>query len=385
MPDPHTGNRQRHIILFSVLSLFFITIAVNIEVPLYTTYARNAGFGSGITALAFALYILGVLPVMFFLGGISDRIGRKITIIGGLVLMILATTLMIVQPTIYSLCIARILQGIGFGLSVPACTAYLAEMVKDGASYAAKGVAIMTSLGFGSGSLLTSFALLSGSSLTPWSYWFVACFLIFCIVLSIGLPEKKGEQGSLLRLPYYPPGSIKAGLAIALAWAVSGSILTIIPSQLAKVDLVAWVGLTLFFLNFFGVISQPFARKIDSKKAILFGYVLIPVGYTLLVVGSGYGILLLVLAGSALAGMACYGFTYLGSLAEVTKAAGNQRARATSGYFFFAYMGFVLPSIVVGFIADQTTTMTALWGFTIVVIVISFLLWIVSHRSNTIG
>src|SRR5438270_7819834 len=121
-------KKSLRLTFFGITSLYFVTVAVNIQVPLYGTYAHNAGYGSGITALAFALYILGVLPIMFFLGGISDRIGRKITIISGLVLMILATALTIISPTIYALCIARILQGIGFGLSVPASTAYLAEM-----------------------------------------------------------------------------------------------------------------------------------------------------------------------------------------------------------------------------------------------------------------
>ena len=56
-------KKSLQLTLFGIASLYFVTVAVNIQVPLYGTYAHNAGYGSGITALAFALYILGVLPV----------------------------------------------------------------------------------------------------------------------------------------------------------------------------------------------------------------------------------------------------------------------------------------------------------------------------------
>ena len=58
-------------------ALFLITLAVNISMPLFRPYAELAGFNNGQTALVLATYILGMLPCYVFLGGISDRIGRK--------------------------------------------------------------------------------------------------------------------------------------------------------------------------------------------------------------------------------------------------------------------------------------------------------------------
>jgi MFS family permease len=49
----------------------------NLQVPLYGTYAKIAGFGSGISAIAFSTYVAGLLPTLILLGGISDRVGRK--------------------------------------------------------------------------------------------------------------------------------------------------------------------------------------------------------------------------------------------------------------------------------------------------------------------
>ncbi|MFA9288674.1 MAG: MFS transporter [Weeksellaceae bacterium] len=376
------NKTARHINIFGILSLFFIATAINIQVPLYADYAQAAGYGKGVTALAFAFFILGALPVTFFLGGISDRVGRKLTMIVGLLLMAVTTTLMIYIPRLETIFIVRILQGISFALTIPACTAYIAELSENGPTYSAKMVAIMTSLGFGSGSLFTGLALLSGRTLTPWSYYFVVVALLSCVLLSIGLKDNKGAHSSILRLPYYPTGSIKAGIAVAVAWAASGSILTLIPAQLTAINLREWVGPILFSLTFFGVITQSFVRKIEPRKAIIIGSILLMFGYSILIVGLRLENLALILMGTAFCSMACYGFSYLGSLAAVTKIAGDQKARATSGYFFFAYLGFALPSILVGFVADKVGLFPALQWFNYIIIAASiFIIYIVNKDT----
>ena len=53
--------------VFLVIScMFVIMLSVNLEVPLYQTYARASGYGTGLTAFVFAAYVLGLLPTMFF-------------------------------------------------------------------------------------------------------------------------------------------------------------------------------------------------------------------------------------------------------------------------------------------------------------------------------
>lgn len=54
---------------FVLLGLFMITTAVNLQVPLYTLYAEQAGYGKAATALVFAAYVFGLIPVLLFLGG----------------------------------------------------------------------------------------------------------------------------------------------------------------------------------------------------------------------------------------------------------------------------------------------------------------------------
>ncbi|WP_226340845.1 hypothetical protein [Bacillus safensis] len=53
--------------IFVLLGLFMITIAVNLQVPLYTAYAEQAGYGKAATALVFAAYASDLFQFCFFL------------------------------------------------------------------------------------------------------------------------------------------------------------------------------------------------------------------------------------------------------------------------------------------------------------------------------
>ena len=353
-------------------ALFLITGAVNLEVPLYQTYAAAGGFGNGLTALAFAAYVAGLLPVLLFLGGSSDRLGRKPVLLAGLACAALATTAMIVHPSIGVLFIARLLQGIGVGLGVGAGTAYLAERFGGaaGPGRAAALVAVTTSLGFGGGALLTTAALALQATrpLVPLSYPLHLLAALGCFALALSLPALPPQGGALLRPPHYPPGTVPIGLSIAIAWSVTGLVIAIVPAQLARFGLGAWAGLALFLVNGTGALRQPLARRLTATQALRHGYWLLSVGYLLLLAGAWRGVLPLVLLGAATAGSACYGFTYLGGLAAIAETTASDRARAISGYFLCAYLGFGLPSIAIGFLADRIGIIAALAPFSAVVL-----------------
>ena len=79
------SNTRRHAACLA-FGLCLITLAVNLQAPLYTAYAELSGYGAAATASAFSGYVLGVLPVLLVLGGLSDRIGRKPPIVVALLL-----------------------------------------------------------------------------------------------------------------------------------------------------------------------------------------------------------------------------------------------------------------------------------------------------------
>lgn len=356
-------------VLIVAVAIFLITHAANLQIPLYSTYAKMAGFGSGISAIAFSTYVAGLLPTLILLGGVSDRIGRKTVILASLLFACVATFLMIAQPNIYTLFVTRVLQGIGVGLITGTGTAYLSAQMPQNATKVAAYVSLTTSLGFSSGALFTNAVLSYSNSLVPFSYWVVFVLILGCMGLAIGIPEQPTTSGTLIRLPSFPPGAIWAGLAIALGWSLAGIVGVILPAQLAQYGLPNWSGPMLFIIVIAGVMFQPVARRLEARQSLQIGAVLLVLGYLTFTCGAWIGSLSLVLAGVAIAGSACYGFTYLGGLAEVVRLGGAQAARVTSGYFVCAYLGYGIPVILIGFFSERFGIVNTLVGFGVILLV----------------
>ncbi|KPN13176.1 MFS transporter [Bacillus australimaris] len=370
--------------IFVLFGLFMITIAVNLQVPLYTAYAEQAGYGRAATALVFAAYVFGLIPVLLFLGGISDRAGRKPILLVALSFSLSATLLMIVQPTIQMLFAARLLQGVGLGLSVGTCTAYLIALYPEKSGWIPTFIALCSSVGFGGGALFTALLSFQHVSLTPLSYWIVLGFLMLTIVgVFFFVPPVQGDAGKpLMNMPRFPKGTMPANAAIAIAWSVCGLVISILPAQLKLNGYELWVGPALFLINMTGVLMQPFVRKMKSSTALLVGFICLPCGYGLLLYGANSGSIYLVLAGTMLAGTACYGFTYLGGLQLIVERGKKEAARAVAGYYLFAYLGLGIPSVFVGLFADIYGTQRVLIFFFFLVISACLILLISGVRRK---
>lgn len=201
------------------LALLLITLAVNISMPLFRVYAAAANLNNGQTSLVFAAYILGMLPCYIFLGGISDRLGRKNILLVSLFIALSATAIISIWPDVYALAIARFCQGIGVGLSMGAGTAFMSELLypdKQANIKAANAASLFTAFGFGGGALATSIVLLGEFSLRPFTYYILIGATIAGIILLTRIRDFKPGTGSLLRLPYFPKGSLPVNIAIAI-------------------------------------------------------------------------------------------------------------------------------------------------------------------------
>ena len=112
-----------------------------------------------------------------------------------------------------------------------------------------------------------------------------------------------------------------------------------------------------------GLLFQPLARRMCSARSALLGLLVLPCSYALLAWGAHGGMLAAVLLGAVGASSACYGFIYLGGLSAVNTLAGAEKTRASAGFFLLAYMGFSLPVIFTGLLADRYGADTALLLF----------------------
>lgn len=346
-------------------ALCLITMAVNLPAPLYITYADLSGQGAGATAVAFAGYVLGVLPVLLALGGLADRVGRRPLILTALALSIVASGLMLLAPSLQTLGLARMCLGLGTALATATATAYMGELMgREHDPRAATWVTASTSLGFGLGAALTSLFLLRGPSLTPGSFYLQLLLAALAMALVWRLPDPRPAQRlPMLRLPCYPRGSLGYGLAILLAWACSGLVIALLPGILREHGLSVWSGFSTFCVISCGLLFQPMARRLGSRTATLLGLLILPCSYAVLAWGATNGQLGAVLLGAVAASSACYGFIYLGGLAAVNQLAGSEKTRASAGFFLLAYLGFSLPVIVTGLLSDRLGARLALLVF----------------------
>ncbi|TDB60798.1 MFS transporter [Arundinibacter roseus] len=368
-------------------SLFLITLAVNVSMPLFRPYAEAAGLTNGQTALVLAAYILGMLPCYVFLGGISDAVGRKPILILSLCCALAADLIITAFPTVYALVFARLFQGIALGLSMGTGTAYLAEVLHphpQAASKAANAASLSTAFGFSGGAFLTTVALLIFFTFRPVTYYFVSALTLAGLLAAFTLPAIPPIGGKILRLPYFPKGSLPINLSIAICWATGGIVIAVLPSQLATFGYTAYAGFCLVLVNWTGAFLQPWIRKnFHPATSLRIGFWLMPLGMGLVVLGSYVTNIFVILAGTAIIGSAAYGFSYQGGLALISQAGGVQRSRAVAGYMCTGYIGFGIPAIGIGYLADYFGLVGGLLVFEIAVILLSLYLFFTFKQTST--
>jgi hypothetical protein len=202
--------------------------------------------------------------------------------------------------------------------------------------------------------------------------------------LAFSLPKLPPIGGTLLKLPYFPKGSVPINLSIAICWATTGIIISIIPTQLAKFELTAYAGFCLVLINWTGALCQPFIRsRFASELSLKIGFGLVPLGFGLVILGCNYGILPIILLGTAVIGSAAYGFSYQGGLALIAVLGGQQRARAVAGYMFYGYIGFGIPAVFMGYLADFIGIISALVVFEVLITLLSLYLFLIFDKKKS--
>ncbi|MFG6175749.1 MFS transporter [Halomonas sp. THAF12] len=348
------------------LALCLITTAVNLQAPYYDALAAHDGLGVTATSIAFACYVLGILPVLILGSGLPDRYGRRAMIATALGLCLVATLLTWLAPGVVTLGIARFLMGIAAALTSATAPAYMLALF-DGRDTRGPTawVTASTSLGFGLGAALTSLCLVHEPSLAPPSLWWYLCAASLALLGLWRLEDATSSPPApmRLRMPTYPVGGVAFGVAILLAWATVGLVIAILPGVLARHGLSAWSGFATLGICSGGVLFQPLARRLDPTISVRLGLLILPLAYALIAWGALDGRLSAVLLGAVGASSACYGFIYLGGLSGVLEAAGDQAARASAGFFLMAYLGFSVPVVVTGALMERISQHHALIAF----------------------
>ncbi|RAT18004.1 MFS transporter [Lonsdalea populi] len=179
----------------------------NSPTPLYLHWQQQLGFSSGMLTVIFALYIAGLLGTLLFAGQLSDRYGRKLVLIPGLLAALMACLLFASATSIVMLAIGRLLTGIAVGVIV---SAGMAAVVDVGGAEHKRLAALLASvamvLGAGLGPLLAGgFAQSLAQPVLP--IFGVETLVLLCalgIVWWLPLRRPVASGPARLRLPTVP-------------------------------------------------------------------------------------------------------------------------------------------------------------------------------------
>jgi MFS transporter, DHA1 family, multidrug resistance protein len=189
--DGFTVVRRRIVLLSLTASSSLGLVASTIYVPSVPAIAHGLHTSIAHVQLTFVGYLLAFATSMLALGPLSDRLGRRRTVLGGLALSALASLICAASPTIQVLIAARVLQGIGACAGLVVGRALTREIWgPEAAAQVIAGRAIAATL-------MQACAPVVGGYLQAWIGWranfaAVAVLACFAIVLMIRYVPARG-------------------------------------------------------------------------------------------------------------------------------------------------------------------------------------------------
>lgn len=330
----------------------------------YRLYAEHWQLSHTVTTGMFAVYPLFVVAVLIVFGDISDYIGRRTTMLFGLIASLLGVLLFAIASGVLWLFVGRALMGVGVGLSVGASTAAMVEFGTDAqVRRAASVTAIAQAFGFAA-------ALLVGGALTqyaPWpmhlSFWVLFALLVVLFVAVWHLPRHVGTRATRKWRPRTPsvpsvlrPAFAIAALAVTTAY-THGVLILSLGGQVAR-DVIgspnALVnGAVLAIFAITSALSGAVARRLRPGLSMILGAIASAVGMALLALSVVWHGLWLYLAANAMTGVG-YGLLFLGGLALLNSATPAQhRGGVFSALYLFAYLSLGVVALGLGVVASH--------------------------------
>jgi MFS transporter, DHA1 family, solute carrier family 18 (vesicular amine transporter), member 1/2 len=348
-------------VAFVSFAAFTDLVAYSIAVPVLPDLSARFGASPTTIGLLFASFGVTLLGVSVPIGSVSDRIGRKGPLVGGLAVLALSTILFAFADSLPWLFAARLAQGAADAVTWVVGFALIADLYGPAERGRVMGFVM-------SG---TSFGLMVGPSLGGWLYETGGMKLpfltvaLFAAMAAIGftwlrLPGARTEReavplGRLLRVPAVAVCALTVALAASTAAMLEPSVslwlsstLGLSPSRVGIVFGVAAVAAT--------ALHPIFGRLADrwgGRQLTMLGMVATALAMPVLSRAWSFesAIALYVIQGSAIALVVTPSLAFM---AEATSAAGVESFGVSYGVYNFAWgVGLLVGPAIGGFLYEQ--------------------------------
>ncbi|MFB2551790.1 MFS transporter [Ensifer soli] len=359
-PDPTGRPAGRRFALATLgATLVAFLASSSTPTPLYHLYQQAWGFSSSMLTVVFGTYALALLASLLVVGSLSDHVGRRPVICASVLLLAVAMVLFLLADSVAWLIAARAVQGVAMGAASGAIGAALidadrtaGQLINSLVPLAGMAVGVLCS------SALVSFA--------PAPMHLGYAILLVTLLLQAGLvwllPETATRRPGVfasLTPRVHVPAQARGALALitpgnVAGWALAGFYLSLMPSLVTAATgnrSVMVAGAVVGTLTVCGSIAILARRTRTAASNLRLGPPLMILGMAVVLAGTHAGVVALLFAGTAIAGLGL-GTNFLGSVNTVMPlAAPDERAGLLSAFYVESYLAFALPAIGAGFLA----------------------------------
>jgi hypothetical protein len=365
-------------VLAAVLWAFFAAAAA--PSPIFLVYRDEWGFPVWMLTLAFAIYAIALLGALLTLGRLSDHVGRRPVLVGALLLECLAMTLFLTAGGIWTVILARVVQGVATGAATSALSAGIADTASVERSRLAALLSSVAPLsGLAVGAVFSGIAADAGD---PVQLVFIAFLVLFLLALSAVLfsresvSPRRGGLRSLAPKVAVPPTARAAffrEIPVSVAvWVVGGFYLAVMGEVLREslgVRSGAVEGAFIAGVSACGAIASLIARNVAPRRNAAFGSALIACGMPIVLFGMDRGSLTVIGMGTVCSGFG-FGLGYLGGVGLLAPlAAAHERSELFSALYIVNYLAFGIPAVIAGILIGTIGLLPTVNGYGSVVII----------------
>ncbi|HEY2029527.1 MAG TPA: MFS transporter [Myxococcales bacterium] len=379
-------------------SLSVIFLLSNLPTPLYVVYQEQFGFSQITLTLVYSAYVAGTLLTMFFLGRLSDQIGRRPVMLASLGLAAASAVLFLLARSTPWLYAARIVSGIAIALASGASTAWVVELEPHGDQGRGTRIAIgANDIGLALGPLLAGVLADFAPAPLRLSYWLFLAVLIPAAFLA--LRTKETGAGKPIEEASFEPqlgvkkekrgGFVAPAVGAFAAFAVLGFYSALIPTLLGKelhLKSHTLAGGIVALLFGCGTVAIAWKPSLPDPRGLRGSLVALLPGTVLLVVAEALRSLPCLIAATIIGGFAT-GLAYRSSLRAVNALVPDEeRSGMVSAYLIVCYAGISLPVIGIGLLGTALSPLATNAIFAGVVCVAAIVALVVSKtktRTNT--
>lgn len=389
-PSIERGLRPAAMTTFSFLGAALVAASSSAATPLYRLYQQSMHLTPLMITLVFAVYAISLLAALLTVGGLSDYVGRRPVILGGLLLNAAALILFASAINVWQLILARAVQGLCVGT---ATTALGAAILDTNRKHGPLLNSITAFLGLMFGALGAAALVTFAPDPLHLIYEVLLILTAVMIALLWFMPEtvsrKAGALASLLPHVSVPRQSRVALLRVAPAtiatWALGGLYLSLMPTVVATTMGVSapWIGgVVVATLMLAAAISVAAFRHWQARRLILLGTSTLSLGVIVSLFGIQQQNVTALFAGTVIAGVG-FGASFSGSLrALLPTAEAHQRAGLLATFYVLSYLAFSLPALAAGVSVPLIGLAGVAYVYGAVVILLAVISMIASWRGD---